>query len=78
MKLDVIDAWRRMTEARKGFEINQTSVQINERRVEEAELRAELGLGDVQDTVDSQNDLTAARTELTLSLIHISEPTRRS
>lgn len=70
VKLDVIDAWRRMTEARKSFEINQTSVQINERRVEEAELRAELGLGDVQDTVDSQNDLTAARTELTRSIVN--------
>ena len=33
-------------------------------------LRAELGLGDVQDTVDSQNDLTAARTELTRSIVN--------
>jgi outer membrane protein TolC len=70
VKLDVIDAWRRMTEARKSYEINLTSVRINERRVEEAELRAELGLGDVQDTVDSQNDLTAARTELTRSIVN--------
>ena len=45
-------------------------MQINERRVEEAELRAELGLGDVQDTLDSQNDLTAARTELTRSIVN--------
>ena len=67
--LDVIDAYRRMSEARKSYDINVTSVQINERRVEEAELRAELGLGDIQDTVDSQNDLTAARTELTSSIV---------
>ena len=67
--LDVIDAYRRMSEARKSYDINVTSVQINERRVEEAELRAELGLGDIQDTVDSQNDLTAARTELIGSIV---------
>ncbi|MEQ8409597.1 MAG: TolC family protein [Gammaproteobacteria bacterium] len=69
IKLDVIDAYRRMNQARKSYDINVTSVQINERRVEEAELRAELGLGDIQDTVDSQNDLTAARTELISSIV---------
>ena len=69
VKLDVIDTWRRMNEARKNYDISVTSVEINERRVEEAELRAELGLGDVQDTVDSQNDLTAARTELVSSIV---------
>ena len=69
IKLDVLDTWRRMNEARKSYDINVTSVQINERRVEEAELRAELGLGDIQDTVDSQNDLTAARTELVSSIV---------
>lgn len=67
--LDVIDAYRRMNEASKSYNINVTSVEINERRVEEAELRAELGLGDIQDTVDSQNDLTAARTELVSSIV---------
>ena len=69
IKLDDMDTWRRMNEARKSYDINVTSVEINERRVEEAELRAELGLGDIQDTVDSQNDLTAARTERVSSLI---------
>lgn len=69
VKLEVIDAWRRMDEAGKGYDINLASVEINERRVEEAELRAELGLGNVQDTVDSQNDLTAARTDLIRSIV---------
>jgi outer membrane protein TolC len=69
IKLDVVDLWRRMNQARKNYEISLTSVQINERRVEEAELRAELGLGDVQDTVDSQNDLTAAQTDLISSIV---------
>jgi outer membrane protein TolC len=44
-------------------------VQINERRVEEAELRAELGLGNIQDTVDAQNDLINARTALSGALV---------
>ncbi len=69
IKLDVVDIWRRMNQARKNYEINLTSVEINERRVEEAELRAELGLGDIQDTVDSQNDLTAAQTSLVSSIV---------
>lgn len=69
IKLDVVDLWRRMNQARKNYEISLTSVQINERRVEEAELRAELGLGDIQDTVDSQNDLTAAQTDLISSIV---------
>lgn len=69
IKLDVVDLWRRMNQARKNYEISLASVEINERRVEEAELRAELGLGDIQDTVDSQNDLTAARTDLISSIV---------
>ena len=69
VKLDVIDTWRRMNEASKNYDINVTSVEINERRVEEAELRAELGLGDIQDTVDSQNDLTASQTDLVSSIV---------
>ncbi|MCB1672492.1 MAG: TolC family protein [Gammaproteobacteria bacterium] len=69
VKLTVIDDWRRMDQALKNYEINVTSVEINERRVEEAQLRAELGLGDIQDTVDSQNDLIAARTELISTIV---------
>ena len=69
VKIDVLSAWREMNEARKRYEISLRAVQINERRVEEAELRAELGLGDIQDTVDSQNDLTSSRTELTSSIV---------
>jgi len=37
--------------------------------VEEAQLRAELGLGNIQDTVDSQNDLILARTELVSTIV---------
>ncbi len=69
VKLQVLDAWRAMQEAEKNYEISLTSVQINDRRVEEAELRAELGLGNIQDTVDAQNDLINARTALSGALV---------
>jgi len=69
VKLQVLDAWRAMQEAEKNYEISLASVEINERRVEEAELRAELGLGNIQDTVDAQNDLINARTALSGALV---------
>ncbi len=69
VKLEVLEAWREMQEAERDFEISRASVGINERRVEEAELRAELGLGNIQDTVDAQNDLINARTALSGALV---------
>jgi outer membrane protein TolC len=69
VKLQVLDAWRAMEEAVRNYDISLTSVQINERRVEEAELRAELGIGNIQDTVDAQNDLINARTALTAAIV---------
>jgi outer membrane protein TolC len=69
VKLQVLDAWRSMEEAVRNYDISQTSVEINERRVEEAELRAELGIGNIQDTVDAQNDLINARTALTAAIV---------
>jgi len=69
IKLQVLDAWRAMEEAERNYQISLASVALNERRVEEAELRAELGLGDVQDTVDAQNDLTEARTGLSEAIV---------
>ncbi|MDP2141631.1 MAG: TolC family protein [Gammaproteobacteria bacterium] len=69
IKLQVLDAWRAIEEAERDYEISLVSVALNERRVEEAELRAELGLGDIQDTVDAQNDLTNARTALSGAIV---------
>lgn len=69
VKLQVLDAWRAMEEAVRNYDISLTSVQINERRVEEAELRAELGIGNIQDTVDAQNDLINSRTALTAAIV---------
>jgi len=69
VKLDVRNAYRDLLQAQKDYEINQISVDLNESRVEEVTLRAELGLGNAIDTVDAQNDLTAAQTGLTNALV---------
>jgi outer membrane protein TolC len=68
-KLGVLDAWRALEQAERNYDISMASVRINERRVEEAELRAELGTGNIQDTVDAQNDLINSRTQLTSAII---------
>jgi outer membrane protein TolC len=68
-KLGVLDAWRALEQAERNYEISMASVRINARRVEEAELRAELGTGNIQDTVDAQNDLINSRTQLTSAII---------
>ncbi len=69
VKLQVRDAWRNLEQARITFEIRDIGVRINEERVQEQQLLAELGRGDALNLVDAQNDLTAARNELTSALI---------
>jgi outer membrane protein TolC len=69
VKLEVRNSFRDLVQAQKDYEINQISVELNESRVEEEELRAELGLGDIIDQVDAQNDLTSAQTGLTNALV---------
>lgn len=67
--LEVRNAARALEEARLAYEIALTSVQLNERRVHEQELRAEVGRGTTIDLVDAQNDLTDAQNGLTAALI---------
>ena len=69
VKLEVLDSFRDLVQAQKDYEINLISVQLNESRVEEEDLRAELGLGEIINQVDAQNDLTAAQTGLTGALV---------
>ncbi|MCD6288289.1 MAG: TolC family protein [Candidatus Hydrogenedentes bacterium] len=69
VKLDVRNALRSLEEAKQTYEINKLGVKINENRVAEAKLLAELGRGRSQDLVDAQNDLTSARNTLTAALI---------
>lgn len=69
VKLEVRDAWRNLDQAKRTYAIRQLGVGINEQRVEEQELRAELGQGDAIDLVDARNDLTQARNDLTSALV---------
>lgn len=69
VKLAVRDAWRNLDEAKRNYEIRLVGVDLNERRVEEQELLAELGRSDALDQVDAQNDLISARNDLTSALV---------
>lgn len=69
IKLDVRTSWRNLDQAKRNFEIALESVQLNERRVEEQDLRARLGRATVLDQVDAQNDLTDAQNSLTAALV---------
>ena len=69
IKFDVRDAYRTLEQERRNYEIRSQSVALNQRRVEEQELRAELDQGDVLDLVDAQNDLTNANINLTSAIV---------
>jgi outer membrane protein TolC len=69
VKLDVRNSWRNLEQAKRNYEIGLKSIQLNEDRVEEVNLKAELGLGSILDQVDAQNDLTNAQTSVTNSLV---------
>ena len=69
IKLDVRDAWRRNRQSERDYNTNLLSVELNKRRVEEEELLAEIGEGDINNLVDAQDVLTRSLTALTGALI---------
>ena len=69
IKLQINDDWRSLDQARRNFAISELGVQLAERRVEEQQLRAELGRGTARDLVDAQNDLISSKNELTTALV---------
>ena len=69
IKLQVRDSWRTLEQAKRNFEISKIGVGLAERRVEEQNLLAELGRANAQDQVDTQNDLTNSRNELTQAIV---------
>lgn len=69
VKLAVRGAWRNLDQARRNYEIAVQSVELNERRVQEQELLAELGRATVLNQVDAQNDLNQARNNLSAALV---------
>jgi outer membrane protein TolC len=69
-KLDVRDAWRTLEQAQRTYRIRSVGVDLNERRVEEQDLLADLGRATALNTIDAQNDLTEARNALTAALVN--------
>ena len=70
VKLDVRAAWRNLDQANRNYEIAKMKVDLSARRVEEQELRAELGEATAMDQVDAQNDLTESQNELIEALVN--------
>jgi len=69
IKLEVRDSWRQLEQAKRSYEISLVGVKINERRVEEQNLLADLGRARAQDQVDAQNALVGSRNQRTQALV---------
>jgi outer membrane protein TolC len=69
VKLEVRDAWRTLDQAKRAYEIAVEGVKLNQRRVEEQDLLAELGKATALNRVDAQNDLTQAENNRTAALV---------
>lgn len=67
--LQVRESWRTLQEARRSYEISEVGVKLNQRRVEEQELLAELGRAKALDQVDTQNALLASMDRRTTALV---------
>lgn len=69
VKLEINNDWRTLDQAKRNFEISELGVQLAQRRVEEQQLRAELGRGTARDLVDAQTDLINSKNERTSALV---------
>jgi outer membrane protein TolC len=68
-KLDVRERLRGLDQAKIDYEVSRIGVELNERRVEEQDIKAAAGIGRPIDLNDAQNDLTDARNQLTRALV---------
>jgi outer membrane protein TolC len=69
IKLQIRNDWRNLDQARRNFESSEIGVELSERRVQEQELRAQVGRGTARDLVDAQNDLIAQKNLRTQALV---------
>jgi outer membrane protein TolC len=69
VKLEVRNSWRELDQAKRAYEIARKTVELNQRRVEEQDLLAELGQVIAQNQVDAQNDLNESMNNLTAALV---------
>ena len=69
LKLQIYDDLRALDQAKRNYEISESGVKIAERRVEEQNLRAELGRATARDQVDAQNALVSSQNQLTQAMV---------
>lgn len=69
IKFKIRDDWRALDQARRNYEIAEIGVELAARRVQEQDLRAELGRSTAREQVDAQNDLIAQKNLRTQALI---------
>lgn len=67
--LEVRNNWRNLDQARWNYENRKLALELAARRVEEQDLRAEIGEVIPLDRIDAQNDYTDAQNQLTDALI---------
>jgi outer membrane protein TolC len=70
VRLQIATDWRALEQARRNFENTEIGVKLAERRVEEQELRMQLGRGQTRDLLDAQSDLNSARNGRTAALVN--------
>jgi outer membrane protein TolC len=71
IKLDVNQGWRALDQARRNYDIAEVGVTLSQRRVEEQELRMEIGREGTTalDLIDSRRDLINALNQRTSALV---------
>ena len=69
IKLQVRDDWRNLDQAKRSYEIAEMGVALSQRRLEEEDLRAQVGRGTARDLVDAQNDLIRSKNDRTQALV---------
>jgi outer membrane protein TolC len=69
VKLDILDGWRALDQAKRSYEIAEIGVELSERRVEQQQLLTELGLGTARDLVEAREDLIDALNQRTSALV---------
>jgi len=70
VKLQIADDWRNLDQAKRSHEISDLGVQLAERRVEEQQLRADLGRGTARDLVEAQTALITSHDERIAALVN--------
>lgn len=70
IKLDILNSWRQLDEAKRQYETSIISVKLAEDRVSEQKLLDELGRANSEEVLSAQRDLTSQRNNQTTQLIN--------